>query len=178
MKRILANAMLLAVVAGCSGEAPADPTPAAEGAATSLPAKTSVDSDGVSRSLDRPAPRPPVDPEKFATVRRYTAMFYGGELDRLFERFSDEMKEVVPRDQLSAIYEHTVTDFGKETHVIAEDSAVKKDYRGFVRWAQFDKTDQVIEIQWILRPNDEIAGFFIRPAQREPRGEDDPSPQP
>ena len=35
MKRILANAMLLAVVAGCSGEAPAEPTPTAEGSANS-----------------------------------------------------------------------------------------------------------------------------------------------
>ena len=62
--------------------------------------------------------------------------------------------------------------------MIGEDSAVKKDYRGFVRWAQFDKTDQVIEIQWILRPNDEIAGFFIRPAQKELRGEGSPALQP
>jgi hypothetical protein len=170
--------MLLAVVAGCSGEAPAGPNPAAEASAASLPAKTSVAADGVSRSLDQPAPRPPVDPEKFATVRRYTDMFYRGELDLLFENFSDEMREVVPRDQLSAVHEHAVTNFGKETRVIAEDSAVKNDYRGFVRWAQFDKTDEVIEIQWILRPNDEIAGFFIRPAQKEPRGEGNPSPQP
>lgn len=178
MNRILASAMLLAVVAGCSGEAPADPTPTAEGSATSLPAKTSVAADGVSGSLDLPAPRPPVDPEKFATVRRYTAMFYRGELDPLFERFSDEMKNVVPRDQLSAMHEHAVTNFGQETRVIAEDSAVKNDYRGFVRWAQFDKTDEVIEIQWILRPDDDIAGFFIRPAQKEPGGEGNPSLQP
>jgi hypothetical protein len=62
--------------------------------------------------------------------------------------------------------------------VIAEDSQVKNDYRGFVRWARFDKTDAIIEIQWILRPNDEIAGFYIRPAQKEIRGEASPVLQP
>jgi hypothetical protein len=178
VKRFLANALLLAVVAGCSGEAPAEPTPAAEGSATSIPAETPVAADEVSRSPGQPAPRPPVDPEAFAAVHRYTAMFYRGELDALFESFSDEMQGIVPREQLSAVHEHAVTNFGKEIRVIAEDSAVKNDYRGFVRWAQFDKTDQVIEIQWILRPNDEIAGFFIRPAQKERRGEGDPSVQP
>jgi hypothetical protein len=178
MKRILAIAMLLAVAAGCSGEAPAESAPAAEHSATSLPAKTSVAEERTSQSLDLPAPRPAVDPEEFATVRRYTAMFYRGELDLLFESFSEEMREVLPMEQLSALHEHAITNFGTETRVIAEDSQVKNDYRGFVRWARFDKTDAIIEIQWILRPNDEIAGFYIRPAQKEIRGEASPVLQP
>jgi hypothetical protein len=178
MKRVLINTLLLAVAAGCSGEAPAEPAPDAEVAATSLPAKTSVAADKGSAALGPPAPRPAEDSEQFATVRRYTAMFYRGELEQLFENFSDEMREVVPREQLSAIHEHAVTNFGQETSVIAEDSAVKNDYRGFVRWARFDKTDAIIEIQWILRPNDEIAGFFIRPAQKEIRGEAGPEIEP
>jgi hypothetical protein len=36
-----------------------------------------------------------------------------------------------------------------------------------VRWARFDKTEEIMEIQWLLNPADEIAGFYIRPAQRK-----------
>jgi hypothetical protein len=155
--------LLLAVLTGCSGE-PSEAEAAVPDAAESPSAA--------------PPPGPASDPADLATVRRYTEMFYRGELDSLFEKFSDEMKEVIPRERLAALHERAVTEFGSETRVIGEDSQTKGDYRAFVRWARFDGTEDVIEIQWILRPDDEIAGFYIRPARKRVRGEGDGALQP
>ena len=93
-------------------------------------------------------------------------MFYEGKLDLLHAKFRQEMRDVVPLEQLNLMFEHAVTTYGEETRVIAEEKEIKDDYRGFVRWAYFDKTEEVIEVQWILKSNDEIAGFFIRPAKK------------
>ena len=61
--------------------------------------------------------------------------------------------------------------FTEEVEVVAEDAAVRGEYRGFVRWARFDKHDGLIEVQWILRPDDTIAGLFVRPAKPKDEGE-------
>jgi hypothetical protein len=75
-------------------------------------------------------------------------------------------------EQLSALFEQVITDYGKETRVIAEDSQQNEEFRAFVRWAHFEKTDEIIEVQWILRlSSDEIAGFFVRPAKRKIKAE-------
>ena len=50
--------------------------------------------------------------------------------------------------------------------VLGEESQQKGEYRGFVRWARFEKFDGVIEVLWILREDDSIAGFYVRPAER------------
>ena len=72
--------------------------------------------------------------------------------------------------QVSLLHAHVRKNFGKETSVIGEETQTKGDRRGFVRWARFDKTDEIIEIQWILRPDDAVAGFFIKPASKRVSG--------
>ena len=171
IRRVGSAALLLVLAASCSGDsrptgeagqaqvAPAAPPQAP--AAVPSPAPPSV-------PLTPPAPtKPALDPQVAALGHRYTEMFYQGELDLLYQKFSDEMRGVLPLDKLSALYENAAKTYGKQSVVIAEDSKANESYRGFVRWARFDKTDEVIEIQWILRPDDTIAGFFIRPAPKK-----------
>jgi hypothetical protein len=155
MTRLPLTAILVVLLAGCSGEAHIPPeTPLAD--APLSPAPT-----------EEPTRGPVVDYSEHATAVRYTRMFYDGELDLLFERFSQEMQEqVLPLERLVALYEHVVAEYGSETRVLAVDSQTKGEYRAFVRWSEFDKTDEIIEVQWILRENDEVAGFWIRPAQK------------
>jgi len=120
-------------------------------------------------STDEPATTKPV-PELavpgIETVREYTAQFYNGELESLFLKFSDEMQSVVPLDQLTGLHENVKAQYGEEVSVVHEDVQLKGDKRGFVRWANFDKTKEIIEVVWILNEDDTIAGFFIRPAKR------------
>jgi hypothetical protein len=158
--------LLLVLAAGCSGS----DTGAAPDGASNTPTAPSPAAVPVAPQA---APQPNVDPAELTTAREYTEMFYKGQLDLLHAEFSDEMREVVPMEQLNAMFEHAVTTYGEEIRVIAEDMQTRDDLRGFVRWARFDKTEEVIEIQWILKRNDEIAGFFIRPARRKVSSEAD-----
>ena len=167
MSRLLLAAILAGLLGGCSGEAhvPRESTLAD----TPIP----VPSD------DRTAPGPAADLAEHATAARYTEMFYRGELDLLFAHFSKEMQEeVLPLERLAAMYEHVVGEYGAEQRVLGVDSQTKGEYRAFVRWAEFDKTEEVIEVQWILRKDDEIAGFWIRPARKSRNAVVTPAPEP
>jgi hypothetical protein len=184
MRRAYAILLLLAVATGCSGEPSeaeaAVPDVAVEPTGTSLPSEA-PDVDGLTpQAATAPpvAPAPEPEPPGLAAVREYTEMFYRGELDPLFDRFSEEMREVLPRERLGALYDHAVKEFGREARIIGQDAQTKGDYRAFVRWARFDGTRDVIEIQWILRPDDTVAGFYIRPARKRVRGEGDGAIQP
>jgi len=175
--------LLLALVAGCSGPA-AESEPPETTAAVTEPLVAHVPTPdplaGVRHPLPVPttASRPQPETAGLDTARRYTEMFYRGDLEPLFEKFSVEMRSVVPLERLVMMREHAVEAFGKEIGVIAEETDTQGEYRGFVRWARFDGTDEVIEVQWILRPDDEVAGFFIRPAAHEDGQDASGSPQP
>jgi hypothetical protein len=176
MKGVLVSALSLCVVVGCSGDAPAeqeaaDEAPAPAAPSLSRPLATTPTTEIPTPPPPAAAPVPRVDPAELATVHRYTQMFYDGQLDLLHQEFSDEMRQVVPLEQLSSIHEYAITNYGMETRIISEDTQEKDGVRGFVRWARFDKTDEIIEIQWMLKANDEIAGFFIRPAKKQVREE-------
>lgn len=109
---------------------------------------------------------PAKDGKQFETVRRYTRQFYAGEFEKLHDRFSDEMKEVIPLDKLEEIHAFVVEQYGREIEVVGEDTQKNEDYRAFVRWARFSDHDGIIEIQWILHDDDTIAGFYVKPAER------------
>jgi hypothetical protein len=146
---------LLCAACGGSGETPPPvPVPAQEPPPLSL----------------TPVPVPPqpgparADPG-FERVRAYTEQFYRGDLEKLYERFSPEMRATLPLERLRALRAQIAERYGKEVAVLGEDSQVKGEYRGFVRWARFDRYDGVMEVQWILRKDDSVAGLFVRPAR-------------
>ncbi len=103
-----------------------------------------------------------------AKVHEYTERFYRGEIDLLYDEFSPGLKQELSLEQFSILYEYVGQNFGKQTQIIKEDAATNDEYRGFVRWARFAKTDEIIEIRWTLRRDDNsIAEFWIRPAKRK-----------
>ena len=135
---------------------------------SSIPATAPSAKPPAGLSTTTPPPVPDVDPAELAAAHTYTKMFYDGKLDLLFAKFTEEMQtEIIPMERLNLIFEHVVTNYGAETRVIAEEKQARDDLRAFVRWARFDKTEEVIEVQWILKANDEIAGFYIRPAKKK-----------
>ena len=169
MRGIFLGLMALAVC-GCSGNQPSAKPSSSLPVNTQAPPTKAVAAPPTKTAV-APAPPPParptIDPEALAVVREYTQMFYRGEVDLLHAKFTSEMRETLTLEQLSTLYEHVVTSYGKETSVIQEDSQRNEEYRAFVRFAHFEKIEDIIELQWILpATNDDIAGFFIRPAQR------------
>lgn len=131
--------------AGCGGGQPSPPP----GAPPAPPESRAL---GVS----------PPDPA-FAAVHEYTKRFYEGDLAWLHDRFSPELKTSLTLDQLVALRRHVDDAFGNEVAVLAEEKQVKGAYRGFGRLARFDKSKEPIQLEWILRPDDTIAGFFVKP---------------
>lgn len=100
---------------------------------------------------------------QLAAVYEYTRLFYDGELGRLYAHFSDEARAALPLEQLAALRERMVAQYGREVRILREDAQTRGEYDGFVRWARFDRYDGVIELQWILSGDDTVAAFFIRP---------------
>jgi hypothetical protein len=162
---------LLLVAVGCSSRT--EPTPetqlaaADETSATPLPTSPSVSS-----VAERPAaPVTAPDAALRAKVHEYTERFYRGEIDLLYDEFSPGLKEEFSLQQFSTLYEYVGEHFGNEIQIIGEDAATSDEYRGFVRWARFDKTEEIIEIRWTLRRDDDsIAEFWIKPATKNVRG--------
>ncbi len=98
-------------------------------------------------------------------VNLLTDQFYSGELEDVHQRFSAEMKQQVTPERLRLMHEYMVANFGKEVEVVDTDAKQDDEYRGFVRWAKFDKHDGLIKIQWYLKPDDTVGGFRIEPTK-------------
>jgi len=193
MNRTLFCMLSIVALVGCSGSAPDSQTAAPE---TPVPGTapeptppvrddvTSVDLSASPRSAFRRAPRadtPPatgqhnlpiasVDPDELARIHDLTQRFYDGEFEAVFDSFSDEMKGTLSLEQLRQLHERVSAEYGKETEIVGEQAATNNDIRAFVRWARFDGTDAVIRIEWYLRPDDSVAGFFIEPAGKPGEG--------
>ena len=171
MRTILIFGTLLLVAVGCSSRTEPAPEPAAtqlppvaERSATPVPASPSVQFAAEHAAASTPAP----DAAILARVRECTERFYRGEIDLLYDEFSPGLRQQLSLEQLSTLYEYVGENFGKQTEIIGEDAAANDEYHGFVRWARFDKTDEIIEIRWTLRRDDHsIAEFWIRPTQKK-----------
>jgi len=158
----------LFLAVGCGDPAPPpasprdDPEPTAAPRAELAPAPEAAPDITVAEQELRVEPA--ADPG-LEVVRRYTQMFYSGETEKLREKFSEEMKAEFPPGRLEVMRDRVELNLGKEVEVVGEDSQIRDDYRGYVRWARFSKHEGVVEIQWVLRPDNTIAGFIIREAQ-------------
>ncbi len=160
---------LLVVAVSCSSRTEPAPEPAStppaasETSVTPVPSSPSANPDAQRAA----APGPASDAAMLAKVHDYTARFYRGEIDLLYDEFSPGLKQELSLEQFSTLYEYVGENFGKQTQIIEEDAAATDEYRGFVRWARFDKTDDIIEIRWTLRRDDNsIVEFWIRPAKK------------
>jgi hypothetical protein len=172
--RTLALCSLLAagLLLGCGSQEP-EPTAPAETAQTESPVAEQARPDATDGPdqkkpvvLDVRVSVPSMVKPGFEAVKLYTDQFYAGEFDKLHDKFSDEMKTTVSLDKLREIHAFVAERYGHEVQVLGEDQQTKDDYRGFVRWARFSDYDGVIEIQWILHPDDTVAGFLIEPSQK------------
>lgn len=158
----------LLVAVGCgeaappAAETPESPDPAPAAHADVATAPDAVPEINVAQQELRVEPA--ADPG-LAVVRRYTQMFYSGQTEQLREKFSEEMKAEFPPERLQIMRERVRLNLGEEVEVVGEDSQTRDDLRGFVRWARFSKHEGIIEIQWVLREDDTVAGFIIREAK-------------
>lgn len=163
MPRIRIDLLLLAAICialgavSCGGDA-------SDTAAESEPAADAAADEPIRIPLER---MPGVD-----AVAAYTRQLYAGELDELYERFSDEFRAEFSRTQLQEFHDLVRDRFGNEVSLVSIQRKESGDYRAFARFAIFDGYDGVVQLKWILRSDDLIAGLELEtsPKKPEPRG--------
>src|SRR5918998_3032912 len=104
--------------------------------------------------------------------RTYTAWLYGSEYQKLWERFSPEMRQTFGSvSDLASFASRAVKHLGAEKGRVDEQINVAEPYRVYTRSASFDKSRQRMLIEWSLAEDGAVTGLVVRPAVAESGGE-------
>jgi hypothetical protein len=112
------------------------------------------------------APRPDrPDTELLQQGRMYTAWLYGSEYNKLWDRFSPEMRQTFGSvGDLASFASRAVRRLGTESGKVAESVEHADPYRVYTRSASFNKSSHRMLIEWSLARDGAVTGFVVRPA--------------
>ena len=97
--------------------------------------------------------------------RQYTAWLYGNEYNKLWGRFSPEMRQTFGSvADLASFASRAVTHLGAERKVLDESVQDAAPLVVYSRNASFDKSRQRMLIEWSLAKDGEVTGLVVRPA--------------
>jgi hypothetical protein len=100
-----------------------------------------------------------------ANGRQYTQWFYGQEFDRLWERFSPEMKQTFPTaGELARFAGATVAELGAELGTPTERVIEEESVTVYTRLASFERAPNQVLLQWTLARDGKVTGFVVGPA--------------
>lgn len=102
--------------------------------------------------------------------RLYTSWLYGSQYQKLWNRFSPEMRETFGSvADLASFAGRTVKRLGPERRALderVEDDTALRVYR---RTASFDTSRRPVLIEWSLAKDGAVTGLFVRPAPESTR---------
>jgi len=102
-----------------------------------------------------------------AAGRDYTGRFQSGDIEPLWQRMTDEMRQALGAPEvLSRLRDTVEARFGPEKAVLSETVERQSGYRIYLRLARHADDPAPLVTQWTLDDAGGIAGFFIRPAQQ------------
>ena len=97
--------------------------------------------------------------------RLYTAWLYGNEYNKLWDRFSPEMRQTFGSvGELAKFGGQAVTRLGDERKVVDESVMEAEPFRVYTRAASFKKSRHPMLIEWSLARDGEVTGLVVRPA--------------
>ncbi len=97
--------------------------------------------------------------------RQYTAWLYGNEYNKLWGRFSPEMRQTFGSvADLASFASRAVMHLGAERKVLDESVQDASPLVVYSRNASFDKSRQRMLIEWSLAKDGEVTGLVVRPA--------------
>lgn len=100
-----------------------------------------------------------------ADGRRYTSWLYAREYDKLWERFSPELRRTFgSTDELADFAGRALVRLGSEQGTPAEEVTGGERDRIYSRVAAFDRAAEPVVIQWTLADDGAVTGFVVRPA--------------
>src|SRR5687768_585413 len=107
-------------------------------------------------------------PDRDATEsgRRYTGWFYGQDFDRLWARFSPEVRRTFPTAAERARFAgETVTELGAEQGDVEEQVSRQDTATVYSRTASFARSRERMLVEWTLGRDGSVTGFVSRPAR-------------
>jgi hypothetical protein len=102
--------------------------------------------------------------------RLYTTWLYGSQYQKLWDRFSPEMRESFGSvSDLASFAGRAVSRLGPERRALGERVDEVAPFRVYQRTASFDTSRRPMLIEWSLAKDGAVTGFVVRPV---PDGED------
>jgi hypothetical protein len=96
--------------------------------------------------------------------RLYTAWLYGSQYEKLWDRFSPDMRQTFGSvADLASFAGRAVTRLGAEKRVVDERVDVTQPFPVYSRAASFDKSRHRMLIEWSLAKNGDVTGLVVRP---------------
>ncbi|MBA3759171.1 MAG: hypothetical protein H0X07_01420 [Gemmatimonadales bacterium] len=97
--------------------------------------------------------------------RLYTSWLYGNEYNKLWARFSPEMRQTFGSvGELASFAGQAFTHLGTERRVVDESVMEADPFLVYTRAASFNKAQHPILIEWSLARDGEVTGLVVRPA--------------
>lgn len=97
--------------------------------------------------------------------RTYTAWLYSNEYNKLWDRFSPEMRQTFGSvSDLASFAGRALTHLGPEQKVVDESVQDADPLVVYTRNASFDKSRQRMLIEWSLARDGAVTGLVVRPA--------------
>lgn len=96
--------------------------------------------------------------------RQYTRWLYGSQYDKLWDRFSPEMRQTFGSvAELASFAGRAVTRLGREQGSVDERVEEDAAFRVYSRSASFDNAPRRMRIEWSLTEDGEVTGLLLRP---------------
>ena len=104
------------------------------------------------------------EPELIREGRTYTAWLYGNEYDKLWNRFSPEMRQTFGSvADLADFASRAVKNLGVERGKVDEQLNDAAPYKVYSRTASFERSRHRMLIEWSLAHDGAVTGLVVRP---------------
>jgi hypothetical protein len=162
--RLFALSLTILLAVACAGD-PQPPADEAAGPAATAPVHTDavepIDLRGDARLVKLVSP-------EWERVEEFTKLFYDGELEQLYANFSAAYQEEFSLQDLTTLRDGMLAELGEEVEVVKTRKEEKQGYQAFFREARFSGDERLIEVAFLIGPNQTISGLFVTPERSAP----------
>jgi hypothetical protein len=97
--------------------------------------------------------------------RQYTAWLYGSQYEKLWDRFSPDMRQTFGSvGDLASFAGQAVTRLGQEQGQVDENVETGEPLRIYSRTSSFDRSSHKMLLEWAMAEDGAVTGLVLRPA--------------